>query len=263
MDTSVKTYGSKPGFGAGSIFAVIASSVSIALGLVLAPPTALGGALVSDPAADSPGEGPWGTSYPTLVLPPAYNGYASLPDASPQSADGSAVAESYPNDPNDAAPANPDTAASDRSTAPDDPSCPNSDDSGGYADYAQEPSDQTEQQANAVPAGEDPGNAAGNVQDCRDQPLNDGPPVVVMVPTPYYVPVPSVPVPAYPYYGPRLARRFRYHGAPQPVPPNVSLGNFAPPGYPFIGSSPMVPMRSPMVMMPPSSALMMRTFPMR
>ncbi len=114
---------------------------------------------------------------------------------------------------------------------------------------------------NDSPPADPYGNPVGNAQDYQNEQV--GAPSVVLIPPPYYGP--RQPIYGYPYYGATLGR-YSYFGHapsgsfPQPIPPNAGFGAMPPPGYPWIGGSPMVPWSSMHPILPPSR-LMLRSFP--
>jgi hypothetical protein len=110
------------------------------------------------------------------------------------------------------------------------------------------------------------GAAVGNAQAYQNQQVD--PPAVVLIPPPFYYrrfPGQRPPPYGYRYYGPALGR-FPYPAhrgpLPQPIPPNASFGAMPPPGYPWIGGSPMVPWSSTHPILPPGR-LLMPSVPMR
>jgi hypothetical protein len=109
------------------------------------------------------------------------------------------------------------------------------------------------------------GNPVGNAQDYQNEQVDAPSVVLIPPPSPYYGP--RQPLYGYPNYGTPLGRypsvgRAYSRMLSQPIPPNVGFGAMPPPGYPWIGGSPMVPWSATHPILPPSH-LLLRSFPSR
>jgi hypothetical protein len=198
-------------------------AIALSLAVALTPSLVRAGRLVADPDASSPNQISFANRNSTLELPRLYAPDGSPPDDVAEA--GTADSEHF--DPNSNGPLPGSVAAEEIPDLPD---------SGGLAINAEPDSTATTSYAtNPDPDGSDnqgatPNSDVGSAEDYQNQ-VNEGPPVVVMVPGPYYPPPAVVgPLPygagPTPYYGNPAMGAYTYN---RYYPPTSA---YIPPGAP-------------------------------